>query len=164
MTTYDVTISMLQRYRVEALDRESAEHAALSASYGQLDFPSATIPEFLDSEVVRVFAEKADLRMAVQVTFHESNTSRAYAFAVPEGLSVRIGDDVLVYSHIRNRNETAKVVDVGRGDYTGPLSEIIAKVEYPEPAEKCVACGREHDSREHITMDHQPWSDDWGDH
>lgn len=162
MTTFDVTITKVTKFRVEALDSNAAEVAALNANEGRVHFASATIPELLDTEVVRVFTEKADTRMAVQVTFHDSNTSRTYAFAVPEGLSVRIGDDVLVYSHIRNRNETAQVVDVGRGDYTGPLSEIIAKVEYPEPAEKCVACGREHDSREHTSLefpDPRHWED-----
>jgi hypothetical protein len=132
MTLYQVMVTRTSMYHVDALDSDSAEHAVLDAEAGLNSHTSTTIPELVNTEVSGVVSDKVDERMVVQVNFNDSLSTRTYAFAVPEGLSVCIDDDVLVYSHIRNRVEVAKIVDVGRGDYVGPLAEIVGKVEYPE--------------------------------
>lgn len=62
----------------------------------------------------------------VQVVFG-SKTSSRYAYRTG-GLSVRVGDEVIVPSSDFAREQIVRVVDVGRGGYLGPLKTITGRV------------------------------------
>lgn len=149
MTTYSVFITRVTEYTVEALDETTARLACLEAP---TRVAGATIPEVTDERVDRVTSE-ATYSLVVQVVFEHASgtTSSPYAYGVPDGLDVRIGDDVFVpASTYRGRPNLVKVVDVGRGGYDGPLKAIVGKLlkpndaPEPEPVEDfgtCPDCG-----------------------
>lgn len=135
MTTYSVFITRVTEYTVDALDSDTAELACLGALTG-FELPEgATIPEVIDEETVRVKSTPT-FGLVVQVVFEHASgtTSSPYAYGVPDGLAVRIGDDVLVPpAGYRAQPSLAKVVDVGRGGYDGPLKALVGRVVGPDP-------------------------------
>lgn len=124
MTLFNVYVTRVTQYEVSAVTLDGAKTAAAQGK----PFKGSGVPQVMSETVTQVTGTELDERMVVQVEFHTS-TSMTYAYAVPEGLTVRIGDEVLVHG-ANKRLDTATVVDVGRGGYTGPLSEIIGKVQY----------------------------------
>jgi hypothetical protein len=86
--------------------------------------------------VTRVTVDEVDERVVVQVVFTPNGSK--YAYAVPDELSVRIGDAVVTPAGFSNRKGVATVVYLGRGGYTGPLKALVGKVvtqddrEYPD--------------------------------
>jgi uncharacterized OB-fold protein len=98
----------------------------------------------LEAQALRANAERAiaqaeDLErdaddieggIVVQVVFENFNggTSSRYAYLTGD-LPVRIGDNVLVPAvGYRKQPSLARVVDVGRGGYTGPLKKLVGIV------------------------------------
>lgn len=135
MTTYSVFITRVTEYTVDALDEDTAKLACLEAP---TFVTGATIPEVIDEEVSRVKATPT-FSLVVQVVFEHASgtTSSPYAYGVPDGLDVRIGDDVLVpATGYRAQPSLAKVVNVGRGGYDGPLKALVGKVVGPEPEDE----------------------------
>lgn len=133
MTTYSVFITRVTEYTVEALDETTARLACLEAP---TRVAGATIPEVTDERVDRITSETT-YSLVVQVVFEHASGSKSspYAYGVPDGLDVQIGDDVLVPpAGYRAQPSLAKVVDVGRGGYDGPLKALVGKLLKPDDA------------------------------
>lgn len=121
---YSVFVTRTTQYEVDALTPEYAQDAVLTAS--AFDGPGYGIPQVIESVTDKVTVDEVDERMVVQVEF--STAGSRYAYAVPENLSVRIGDYVVTPGSFSNRKGVAQVVDVGRGGYTGTLKALVGKV------------------------------------
>ena len=63
---------------------------------------------------------------AILVRF--GNSTKVYAYSVPEGLALELGDSVTVPSWDGISESVAWIVGVGRAGYEGPLTEITGRV------------------------------------
>ena len=122
MARFSVFVTRVTEYEVEADTSEDAQDAVLTQS----SVNGSGYPQVIDETTSRTEVVEIDERMVVQIVF--SRTGGTYAYAVPEGLSVRIGDTVVVPGTAYKGRSVVQVVDVGRGSYTGPLKAIIGKV------------------------------------
>jgi len=123
MARYTVMVTKVTTYEVDALSPEYAQDAVLDEYDGG---PGYGVPQVMSEEITSTSVEEVDERMVVQVEF--SPKGARYAYAVPEGLSVRIDDRVVTPGGFSIRQGVATVVDVGRGGYTGPLKALVGKV------------------------------------
>lgn len=83
----------------------------------------------LEAERLRRKATRLEDGDVVQVRFPRYKShGQTYAYKVPDGLTVSVGDLVVVES-LYGGQTVVEVVSVGRGGYEGPLKSITGKVQ-----------------------------------
>ena len=77
-------------------------------------------------------ADVIEERNVIQIRF-PGRTRKSYAYRVPEGLSVEVGDFVKVTAYnswtVEDAATLVEVVGRGRQGYTGPIRDIDGKVQ-----------------------------------
>lgn len=122
---FTVTVTRVSTYAVEATSYNEAEAIAVGVRGRKMQEDA-----FVDEDTVKVDVEQES--DVVQVVFGKSPVAKSYAYAVPEGIDYAVGDQ-LVVPGLSGWPQVVRVVGTGRGDYHGPLKNVLGKVTPPDP-------------------------------